>query len=815
MRTRLALAGLGLALAIAIPASPASAGTTAGPERSTTDDLAAKRYVAAGDSAYVVGAQDGGFPPMGWHIRGEMGGVWTHPIKLLDGYWFSVNGSWLPAAKRFTSGAGYVRKEFGNAGGFEISATEFAPEEEPVVLVGLRFRNPSAKPRPLELGMDVRSELMASYPWGWTTPNAKEVNGHDAGTFDAATGRLSFNEPGKPWFAVVGATAAPSAGETGDEIWGPVPAEERPDYQEFGNGTGGRLEWTRTVPGRESRTVWIAIAGSDSSAAAAGSTVRRALADPGEALGEKLAARAKVLARTRVSLPDEGLEDALEWGKLNLADQRITVTDAEIRDVDEGKAYPEPAATLPRLTGIGAGIPDYPWYFGTDGAYTAYPLIATGQWDTAKQHLRSIRDVSRVINGATGKVVHEVMTEGSVYFGTNSQAGNTNETAEFASAVANVWRWSGDDAFRDEMYDFVVDGMRYVTTELDADGDGWPEGNGMVERTGMGSEKLDVTAYTWQALSALAEMARSKGDAATEAWAQGEADAMAQAFDARWWLEAEGLYADSLCNPGDEGEEGTNVCTTPDQALQQRHWINATPMETSLAPVEHANMALSQLESPTFTSECGFFHTGVGGGPAGEGELSCGALGSAVMAVAEANYGRLAPDQAPYYIETITNQLDTEMPGALPELFGGPAYDPWQDFRGRAMFMQAWSSYGTQWPVIASMLGIEPNVPGGEVAVVPDVPDAWPGLSVRALRVGSGELTASASRGGGRYVTEARVPRGLRLVIGHVLAPGERPASVRLDGERAEYRLEETERGLEVLVDAGRGGEHRLVVSSN
>ena len=52
---------------------------------STTTDLAAKRYVAAGDRAYVIGAADGSFAPMGWHIHGEMGGVWTHPIKLLDG----------------------------------------------------------------------------------------------------------------------------------------------------------------------------------------------------------------------------------------------------------------------------------------------------------------------------------------------------------------------------------------------------------------------------------------------------------------------------------------------------------------------------------------------------------------------------------------------------------------------------------------------------------------------------------------------------------------------------------------------------------
>jgi len=29
-------------------------------------------------------------PDMGWHIKGEMGGLWAHPIKLLDGFHAAV-----------------------------------------------------------------------------------------------------------------------------------------------------------------------------------------------------------------------------------------------------------------------------------------------------------------------------------------------------------------------------------------------------------------------------------------------------------------------------------------------------------------------------------------------------------------------------------------------------------------------------------------------------------------------------------------------------------------------------------------------------
>ena len=43
-------------------------------------------YVTAGDRTYLIGTQDGNFPDMGDHVPGEMGGLWLHPIKLIDGF---------------------------------------------------------------------------------------------------------------------------------------------------------------------------------------------------------------------------------------------------------------------------------------------------------------------------------------------------------------------------------------------------------------------------------------------------------------------------------------------------------------------------------------------------------------------------------------------------------------------------------------------------------------------------------------------------------------------------------------------------------
>jgi hypothetical protein len=79
---------------------------TAAPVISATSKLDLRRYVAAGTSAYVVGVEDGSFPPIGWHTTGQMGGVWAPPVKLLDGLWFSIGGHWLGPATKYTSGPG-------------------------------------------------------------------------------------------------------------------------------------------------------------------------------------------------------------------------------------------------------------------------------------------------------------------------------------------------------------------------------------------------------------------------------------------------------------------------------------------------------------------------------------------------------------------------------------------------------------------------------------------------------------------------------------------------------------------------------------
>jgi hypothetical protein len=794
-----------LTLSLASPVCLIAQQSTGYPTRSTTANLSEKRYVAAGDRAYVVGVQDGTFPQIGWHITGTMGGVWSHPLKLLESYTISLGGTDLPAAQQFTSGPGFVQLSFPAAGGLQVTRTEFAPDGVPVVLVGLQIQNTSSQSITTPLGLQPVSHILPAYPWSGTTPSSSQLDKQDNVQFDSLISGLTFSEPDEPWYAMVAGRATKLGPNDSVHFVGASGLTTLSN-----NEATGLLTWQLTIAAGSTVEIWFGISGTHVLKAEAYGALFAGLADPDGFLSQKIAQRVTVLGLSNVTIPDQTAQDAFNWAKLNLADMNRTVLNAEIRDTQEGTVYPPPIAEFPILTGFGAGYPDYPWFFGTDGCYTTFGLVATGQWQTAENHLNLLRMVSQAVNGSTGKVLHETVTDGSIYYGTDAQPGDTNETAEFATAVATVWRWTGDNSFRDENYDFIKAGLNYLETSLDTYPDGWPEGAGMVEATGMGAKKLDVAVYTIRALNDLTEMATSKGDMATAKWAGALARKLAGKFDSDWWMTSVGLYADSLeLNHPVPTDPGAATGTAPVTQLEQYYWTNATPMETDFAPAAHAAIAFPQLESSVFTGTTGFYQEGQTATT--PGNLQASALNTGVMAVAEANYGRM--DQSLQYLEFIASELDTEQPGALPELFNSPDYDYFQAFTGRAMVMQAWSSYGVEWPVIYHYLGIRPDVPSGQLVVIPDLPSSWPTLSVSNLRVGNSTIAVSAAQNGSQYTTTLSGPTGYNAQLGYVIPAGTKPTSVTLGGTAVKYQVITTSRGNEVVVQVPSGPNLTLVVT--
>jgi hypothetical protein len=781
-------------------------------------------------------------------------------LKLLDGVWFGLDDQWVGPATKFSSGLGYTRYELPDTAGLGVQRTDFVPDGPRGVLFGLKITNPGAA-RTAKFSVDAHSELMGQYPWGFggVTPNASD-NLPDKGSFDGKN--LVFTDdgalPGAPehhYAAMVGTSLKPDSGVIGDQFWGPqpghrctgtepgAPADPKPsacDDGPFGRGTGGELTYSLSLPAGGSQTVWVAVAGSDNGTTAAQQQLSQVLQDPAGELTTKITSRETLASQTKVSLPGDPLvQDAIDWGKQNLADLTQSAENLQVRWTNQGSQFPAPSGTVPKATWIGAGFPDYPWIFGTDAEYTAFAAVSVGQFEAIEGHLRALRDISDLLNNRSGVVAHESVSDGSIWFGHDSRHANpdgttaydfnTDETVKFPSAVALLWRWTGDNHFRDEMYDFAVRNLHYVERNLDADHDGWPEGLGNVERSGMGPEKLDNTVYFIRGLYDLADMARSKQDGTTLAWAKNLAGQLQKHFDGTWWYQAALQYADSLNDPG-------NV-----QSFQ-KHWIGQTPMEAELvvngqtvpglAPYDHGNVALAGRENDCFSGtppfNPGLFHTACGGGANGKGEKVIFGLTTSIQSVGEGNYGRLGADQQGRYThalaetmfgEPATGGTPDEQPGAMPEIFPSPDQGANIDrcWTCRSMFMQAWGNYGTAWAVVHQWLGVRPDLGNNEVSFVPQVPQGQTSVQGQDIRLGGGSADVLATHNGSTYRTEIDVTNGVGtddVVIGHTLPHGSQPATVMLDGKAVHnYKVVQTNRGAEVTVTTS-AGHHTLTITA-
>jgi hypothetical protein len=408
-----------------------------------------------------------------------------------------------------------------------------------------------------------------------------------------------------------------------------------------------------------------------------------------------------------------------------------------------------------------------------------------------------------------------------VYFGANADPGNTDESSKYPSAVALVWRWTGDEAFLKDLYPASKAAMEFVAG-LDEDGDGWPGGLGNVERPGMGEEKLDNAVYTIRGYADLADMAQAMGDSETRRWAIDKARALLETFEEIWWYGGDTRsYADSLLDPGNE-------------KVFQRHWIGLTPTDAvlpllpfraagPLASGQHGNATLDEHEEACYSGALGLFHTGTGptSAPAGNPGPSCDSvvsavpsersiftLNSAIAAVSEGNYGRLGANQQQFYMRgNAGSQLDPdiwEMPGAMPEIVPSPDFGANIDrlFTERSMVLQAWGAYGVLWPVIHHWLGVSPDLGRNRVSVVPQLPESETKASANTVKLGLVAIDVAAERQGSTYTTRVTRHGRVDLRIGAVLPDGTTVTSATLNGSPVKPKLVQTTRGLEAVISA-------------
>jgi glycogen debranching enzyme len=701
-------------------------------------------FSAAGDRLYLVGHQNGSFPDLGWHVEGEMGGIWLHPIKLLDGFVAQLGDDsqsiCLTEGKTFTNYPFANTIDYGSVlADLEVERMHFVPDAREGMIVLYRFRNTGSVDKSFDFSWTSKVDLRPV----WLGEQSGMIDQADEVAFNELTGTFTAKDQGNDWYAVWGTDAGIPL----------TPVNPICNFESRGMGTSAAFGVQLNIPSGSELIFPIYIAGSIESELRALETI----ADLRENLEadwfSKKRRYEEISEKSAIDIPDKQLQKAFEWTKYN--------TDWLVRDVpDLGR-------------GFGAGLPDYPWFFGVDSEYTIQGLLATGRKELVYSTVELIHEFSEKTNG-NGRIIHEASTNGVVF-----NPGNINETPQWASMIWEVYRWTGDQEFLEKYFPSVEKGLIWLLEENDQDGNLLADGYGMMEIHGLESEMIDVAAYSYKAFADAAKMAEILGKTELSESYQQTADALAEKINSDFWVPEFGSYADfigtveealhlidgaitradTLNKPWAVDELNATkeyLSTIPADQKQgfvlYHNWVVNTPMEVGVADPEKAQIALETARN--YTNPFGTFVTGIDRDESAESEDGSfsgskvfsytGAvmtLPTGVSAIGENRYRN--PNSALDYLQRMTRSFSFALPGSIYEV--SPDY---------GMFTQAWNLYSYAIPIVTQFFGIQPDAGNRVIYIRPQMPSDWESASIEKVQIGDNEISLNYEKIDGELTIE-------------------------------------------------------------
>jgi hypothetical protein len=642
-------------------------------------------YVLSSQKLYVIGTTDGTIQPVGAeHLVGEMGGVWAHPVKVADGLTVQLveNGTLLPAPEHLslTEALSHVEWRY-NVGGLVVRRRDFVPDATSAVMLLVTLENTTAHRRTGLIQFNAWLKFLGCWFGGLHSGGGEYWRAGDMVLGHARSG------PGQ-WGVACGTGQPPT----------------RCEYTAAGTATIATLSYTFALePGQHTSWEFGLAAATTGGDAAARQMLGQLLGRGEELLAEKIARYAAcAFGGVVLTSPDQEVDRAFALAKANL----------ELLSADYSPGMP------PFFL---AGVPEYPQLFGCDTEYTVPGATAAGFAEQCKSALLGLASYAE---RACGRVPHEITTNGRVF-----HPGNTQETPQFAAACWDYARWTGDLAFLQQVYPLCREGVDQYLPMLWGSGRAlYPIGDGVVERPGMGSRKLDSTCYLFQALGALADMAAALEQPAEAAHYRERQVALGTHFERDWWLDAEGMYADSL--------------HTDLTAQLDGHWTVVLPLQLGMAADARARRALARI-ADEWVNEWGLVHT------RGH-ENAVWTLPTGLLALTAFRYGQ--PELGMRLLLNIAETTMHGMLGAFKELI--PI---------GLCFVQLWSAGLYVQGIIEGLFGLQPQAHRHELRVAPCLPTSWPAARLANLLVGAHCVDVQL-RSDGIQLAHTYGPAPLRLV---------------------------------------------------
>jgi glycogen debranching enzyme len=695
-------------------------------------------FVTAGDRVYIIGYQDGSFPDLGWHIDGEMGGIWDHPIKLMDGFSAKITVQGSNNSYCLNKADKFINYPMANSHHFTwekenlaIERFQFVPDAVEGAIIEFRIINQGKESKEIVFSFTGMTDLRPT----WLGERTNMIDAVDKISFDDALSAVIAKDSNNPWYVAFGSSLKADNFSAKDNNCQTATRK--------GLGKNATLSFSLKLKPNQEKVIPFFIAGSYKSKASLLSNYQVLKTEGKARLTRKIERYKKINNTSHLTIPDKSIEQMYEWLKYN--------TDWLVRNVPEIGI------------GLSAGLPDYPWWFGGDAVYSLQGVLATGDHELAKNTIILLEKVSKKTNG-NGRIIHEVSTNGSVY-----NPGLLSETALFITLLRNYFVWTGDKELITELFPEVIKGIKWLL-DNDIDGNGYPNGKGLMEIPGLDKEMIDVAVYTQQAFSSAAELAMALGEDKLATDYQKLADELKVKINKEWWnetvrsfgdfrgtvaeakpiLKSAMIRADTLRKPWviaelKETEKQLSKYTATQQIphVIYRNWVVNTPLETGVADFDKGKAALETAKK--YENPYGVYVTGIDRTEESDSVVlksrrktfsyigAVMTIPTGVQAVAAANYGK--PEDALRYITMLHRSFSYALPGSM--------YEVSPDF---GMMVQAWNSYGVDMPIINHFFGIKPKAYEKSIYISPCMPSDWKDASIDNVRVGKNSFSLAISQ---------------------------------------------------------------------
>jgi len=471
----------------------------------------------------------------------------------------------------------------------------------------------------------------------------------------------------------------------------------------------------------------------------------------GELLAEREAAWRALPSAGRLDMPVPVLAEAYRWA---------------VSSVTDGLQY------SPGLgTGLVAGFgptgngyrPGFSWYFGGDTSINSLGLVAAGQGWVLAEAFPFLESFQR----DDGKMMHELTRSAPLldWFGDYPYAFIHGDTTPFhIVAVANYWRWTGDDGLLRTSWPNLLQAYEFGLW-ADEDGDGLMDNS----RAGLGASELGslreglktgiFIATVWtRALADLAEMAA----------AVGETDRVPEFETAH--ERARARLAELFIDP-DTRTLNFGVAVSGEPKNDVTAWA-AFPMVFGLLEGEAAANTLDLIASARLTTDWGIrmlaedspFYD-----PVGYNNGAVWPFLTGYAALAEYRAGRRHAGYQ-HLLQLAANTF-IDARGRHPEVMSGDYFTALETSVPHQLF----SSSPIPAVLIRGLLGLDLDLPGNRLTLAPQLPGGWRSFAIHDYPLGNGaQIDLDVTAGPDEYRLTLRAPDGLTVRFAPRPLPRER-----------------------------------------